>query len=294
MRKHFMMKKTRRLALVLAASALMGCSKNLWTGEQVDVDACAGDHDVDDVTTLAYLFEDSAIAMVTYGGLRFVLITRLLHAAQTFMADPDALEDGFAFVDGRYLVEGAGASMEVWFADGDGVLSVDLFDLDSYLVDADLVDNGDGTVTVTFVDAGPLVSLLGHGDAPESPLLLDQAAAEQLALELGALEVSGTITVDTVFGDSTISYAVDNPALAVTEALISPRMPMELLWASGVRSDLDQDLAVTRWDVDYVPLSASLDGEIRTEVTGGPFDYQADFTYVPLDVFPAVSITCTQ
>lgn len=286
------MMNTRGLTFALAACLLAGCSENLWTGERIDVDRCAGDHDVEDVTSLAFLFEDSALAMVTYGGLRFLVITRLMYASQTYMADPDDMADGVTFDEGRYVMDGPDAGAEVWFGSAGEAVSQDLFDLDSYLVGADFVDNADGTITVTFTGTGPLVWLLGQGDAPMSPLVLDEADAELFAANLGALDVYGTIWVDNDFGDSTISYTLTNPAEAVWEALVSPRMPMELISASGVRSDLHQDLTVTRWDVDYVALSATLDGDIQADVTGGPFDYRADYAYTPLDSFPAVTITC--
>ena len=285
------------LPLVVLALTLSGCTD---LSDSVDVDECAGDADQDDVTAIAWDFDQSAHEMITCGGLRSQLIRSLINSATSLLSDPEALPDAFSYADGIYNTQGVGVSMDLWFRYGADspvgsageTVTDNLFDPDSFLVGADAVDNGDGTVTVSFTEPGPLAAMLGKGDSPESPLVLTDADAAVFAANLGSLEIVGSIFVDDPRDPSLIVYELSNPAQAVVEAFMGQTLSMEMIDAGGGREDLNQTLVATRWDVAYADVAGALDGVIELEVTGGPFDFQATYTYLPTDPWPLVVVTC--
>ena len=291
----------RGTALSVTIASILACGSMPGEADiDIDVDACAGDADVDDTTEVAFTFEESVHEMVTCGNLTFTLIKALINSAQTFMADPDALPGAFSYGDGVYRAGGTGVAMDVWFrTSGDTPMGEpgeriesDLFRLDSYLAGASSSDNGDGTVTVTFDEAGPLAPLLGRGDNPRSPLVLTGADALSFVSNLGTLKLKGVILVDDDRDPVVVTYEIDNPASYVSDTLTRSRLSMDLVTASAVRDDLDQDLAPTEWDVVYGDTAGTLDGVIEADVVGGPFDFHVVYEYLPSDADPAISITC--
>lgn len=281
------------VALILACGSMPGEA-------DIDVDACAGDADVDDTTEIAFSFEESVHEMVTCGNLTFTLLKALLDSAQTFMADPEAVPNAFSYADGVYQATGTGVAMDVWFRTSSDTplgepgerIEADLFGLDSYLAGASSSDNGDGTVTVTFDEAGPLAPLLGRGDNPRSPMVLTGADALVFVSNLGTLKLKGVILVDDDRDPVRVTYEIDNPASFVSDTLTRSRLSMDLVTAAATREGLGQALEPTEWDVVYGDSAGTLDGVIEADVVGGPFDFHVVYSYLPTDADPAISITC--
>jgi len=64
--------------------------------------------------------------------------------------------------------------------------------------------------------------------------------------------------------------------------------------AGGGRSDLEQTLSTASWGIRYVDNTQALDGVIVLEITGGPFDHQARYEYLPADQDPQIDISCLE
>lgn len=284
-----------RVALSLSLALMSAC-----TTPKYDVGECAGSADVEDTTVIVTEFKDSAHEMVTCGSLSLLLIRNLLLSAQTFMTDASALPGALTYEDGLYRASGTGVAMDLWLELPEGsslgaageTVTPNVFDGDSYFVNLSLEDNGDGTATMRFDSPGPLASLLGRGDAPESPLTVTDADAASLASNLSALRLSGLIYVDEALSHATVTYELSNPDGALSDMFSGQRVDMHGISASAAREDLGQTLSVTLWDVVYGDLAGTLEGTIEADVTGGPFDYHAQLAYSGLDSEPAITITC--
>lgn len=289
-----------RTPTLLLVALMVGCTDTAPGDAEVDVAECSGDNDVDDNTLIVWDFKESAHEMITCGGLTFQLIGALIDSAQAFMEDPNSLPSAFSYDSGLYHTAGTGVAMDLWFLAGSGSpvgtagepIDVNLFDPDSFFVGMDLTDNGDNTVTLTFDEPGPLAALLGRGDNPDSPQLLTDADAAVLSTNLLTLELAGSVFVDDVRTVSTISYELSNPAQALSETLSGMRLDMRQVSASGAREDLGQDLSTPVWDVEYGDIAGTLDGTIELDVVDGPFDFHALLEYYPIDIEPAITITC--
>jgi hypothetical protein len=296
------MRATPLLSAVALLTALsLACTGTTTPGEAtVEVDDCAGDADVDDVTYIVWEFEDSAHEMITCGSLTFQLIWALIQTADSLLTDPASAPSAFSYADSTYTTTGQGVVMDLTVlygpqspgGTGGEPVGADLFDPDSYLVDADGTDNGDGTVTVTFSSPGPLVALLGQGDSPASPLTLTDDDLGVFAENLAGLKILSAIHVDDEVTLSTITYDINNPAAFIGDMLQGMQMNMEVVTASGSRADLGQTLSTTTWDVVYGDVAGTLDGTIEIEVTGGDFDFTARYDYQPIDPYPSVTISC--
>ena len=269
-------------------------------GAVVNLAACAQGADVDDVTHIAWDFETSAHEMIVCGGLSNLLIQRLVQSATGFARDPYALPGAFSYADGVYTTQGQGVSMDLWFEYGAdtpvGEVSVrveyDLFELDTYLRGSEAAENSDGSITVTYEQPGPLVTLLGQGDLPPNPLTIDNTYTAVLAAAFGTLRLRGQMHVDDEVTLSTITYDLDFPDSLVFDLIKGEPLALTLVSASGFREDLGQELSTRSWDIVYRDQTGALDGVIDLEVRGGPFDFRAHYQYFPVDPEPLVTISC--
>ncbi len=284
---------------ILGFLALSACYE---PGENaiVRLGACAGGADVSDVTHIAWDFETSAHEMIVCGHLSNLLVSRLVQSATGFALDPASMPGAFRYEDGVYITEGDGVSMELWFEYGANTpvgevsveVDVNLFELDSYLQGGERTDNADGSVTIHFEAPGPLAPMLGHGETPESPLVLQDADTALLAAAFGTLRLRGRMLVDDEATLSTITYELDFPENVVLDLLTGEPMALTLVAAGGERPELNQTIETIAWDLDYRDLTGTLEGDIQLAIVGGPFDFRAQYTYLPVSVEPVVSLSC--
>ena len=73
----------------------------------IDVEACAGDADIDDTTFIVWEFEDSVHEMLTCGNLSFLLIRALLDSGKDLLSGDAKLPEAFSYEDGAYGAYGA-------------------------------------------------------------------------------------------------------------------------------------------------------------------------------------------
>ena len=290
-----------RLTAVLTALLGLGLACGTAPGEAtVDVEECADGADVDETTLIVWELEDSVHEMITCGSLTFQLIFALVDTAQTLLTEPSSLPSAFSYADGAYTTTGEGVSMDLVFRYGPDTpggqagddIAHNLFVLDSYLVGADAVKDGE-VVVVTFSEPGPLAPMLGRGASPQSPLTLTETDLALLSSNLSSVKIKAQIHVDDEVVTSVITYDIDNPAVFVLDALLGLQMNMELVSAaSGARADLGQQLQSTTWDIAYGEVTGTLEGTIEADVTGGPFDFQVRYDYSAISSEPAIDITC--
>jgi len=287
-------------ALCVLGALSLACGSTGPGEATIEVDECSDGADVDETTLIVWEFEESAHEMVTCGSLTFQFMRALIDTASTLLTNPAGLPEAFSYADGVYTTTGEGVAMDLTFRYGPDTpggeagetITANLFDLDSYLVDAVAVEDGE-TIEVSFTEPGPLAPLLGHGAQPESPLVLTEADLAVLAASLASLKIKSTIYVDHEKVVSTITYEIKTPVAFVTDALLGMKLDMRQVdAASGVRDDLGQEMETTTWEVTYGDLAGTLDGVIEADVRGGPFDFRVTYDYSPTARYPNVDITC--
>lgn len=283
-------------ALILST----GCvGMNLGKSADIDVAECAGDADIDDTTFIVWEFEDSIHEMITCGSLTFQLINGLLDTASAFLTGESSLPESFTYNNGTYVSTGVGVSMDIKFtrsvntpggSAGDAI-EHNLFDVDSYLVNAS-VEDSEGGLEFFFDEPGPLAPLLGMGDNPTSPLLMSASDVANFAVILGTLKLDSNIYVDHEQTLSLVQYDIDNSPALLFGLFSNMSMSMDNATATATRSDLSQSLEPTIWDIKYVDATKGLDGVIEADVLGGPFEFHAVLEYDPVFGEPDITITC--
>ena len=265
----------------------------------IDVEACAGDADIDDTTFIVWEFEDSVHEMLTCGNLSFLLIRALLDSGKDLLSGDAKLPEAFSYVDGAYVVTGDGVSMDLAFTRGGNTpggssgsrVEHNLFVIDNYLVNAQVSDSGDG-LEIVFDDVGPLVSLLGKGSNPTSPLTMSPTDLAEFAVNLGTLKIDSRIFVDHQHTLSVVQYEIDNSPSLLINLFSNFAMDMDKATATASRVDLSQSLEPTLWNISYVDSSNTLDGAIEADVVGGPFDFHVSLDFNPMFTEPDITITC--
>ncbi|MGC6507181.1 MAG: hypothetical protein ACON4U_02150 [Myxococcota bacterium] len=282
--------------LVLATSCT---ALDLEKTADIDVSECAGDADIDDTTFIVWEFEDSVHEMITCGNLTFVLIRALLDSGKDLLTGDAKLPEAFSYEDGAYMVTGDGVAMDMSFTRGANTpggssgsrIEHDLFAIDNYLENAQVFNSGDG-VEIEFNGVGPLVSLLGKGSNPSSPLTMSPMDLAVFAANLGTLKLDSRIYVDHEHTLSVVQYEIDNSPSLLINLFSNFSMDMDKATATASRTDLSQSLEPTVWNISYVDASNSLEGAIEADVVGGPFDFHVVLDYNPLFTEPDITITC--
>lgn len=284
---------------LLGLSLATSCTLNIEKTADIDVDACAGDADIDDTTFIVWEFESSVHEMITCGSLTSLLIRNLLSSGKDLMTGEASLPEAFSYSDGSYLVTGDGVSMDLFFKRGGNTpggsagerIEHNLFNMDSYLENAIISESGDG-LEIEFDDVGPLVSLLGMGNNPSSPLYMSPMDLTTFAGNLGTLKLDSNIYVDHQHTLSVVHYEIDNSPSLLINLFSQMSLDMNKTTASASRADLSQELEPTLWEISYVDASNALEGAIEADVVGGPFDFHVVLDYDPFFTEPDITITC--
>lgn len=293
------MERRQWIASGLLAVLGLGCGEVL-PSTTVAVDDCANDANIDDVTLMAWEFEESIHEMVICGSLTYQLLLALADTAQNLLLDPSGLPAAFEYDNGAYITTGEGVSMDMVFRYGPDTpggtagedIAHNLFEVDSYLQGAETSQKGD-VLVVQFTEPGPLVAMLGQGEAPSSPLMLTETDLLVIADNLMSLKVKAQIHVDHEVVTSVFTYDIDNPAVFVWDALSALRVDMNLVSsATGLRADQGQSMQTVSWDIAYGEVMKNLEGTIVAEITGGAFDYQVRYDYNAMFSTPDVEIMC--
>lgn len=279
--------------------SLLACGGTVPGTADIDVAECQGDADVDDTTLIVWDYEESVHEMITCGQLSFLMMSSILKSTSILWGGDSGMPEGFSYENGVYHVQGDGISMDLVLKFGPDTpggnsgdqVSDNLFDGDSYLVNASSSQDGENTV-IAYDEAGPLAALLGQGAHPPNPIVLTPAQISAITTVLGSFQAQSVIHVDDE-RTATITYDVESPVAFIATLLLSKNMEYSLVSANGSREDLDQTLTNTVWDIQYVDTAHALDGSLEADVTGGPFDYHVVYTYnALLSPEPTVDITC--
>ena len=165
------------------------------------------------------------------------------------------------------------------FAAAGEVVTYDVFQLESYLVDPVVaVDLSTGRTELRFSAAGPLVELLGLGAEPHSPMQLSLGDTQALNDRLEELEFDSIVVVDDPQGDSTIQYHTQSPRMPAKALLAGVSMEFELVEATGKRDDTDQDLVVDEWTIEFAD-GKNLIGSSLYHVLGGSFGFSGEAAF---------------
>lgn len=281
------------------AGVAVACVPTVPEAEVVELAECADGADVDDTIRIAEEFESSAHEMIQCGSLTFQLIGAVIATAEQWSGSPAQVPSAFSFDQGVFTTTGDGVRMDLALQYGPGspggaagaLVEADPTDPDAILVGASAERDGD-TTTVTYTEPGPLVELLGLGEAPPNPLVLTADDVARFAENLGTLEVAVTIEVDDPVDASVVTYTIAEPPVALALMILESRLHMGADAGAAVREDLGQQLATTVWDVEFVNGVNQLVGTIEADVSGGPFPFHAKYTYDGLSTYPLTEITC--
>jgi hypothetical protein len=268
--------------------------------------------EIEDAVAITFDFEGSAHEMVACGGLVFGIVGALVEGIVELVEDPSAstLPEGYRFDDqGTYYVEPAAFTdlrMEVRFFLGrdysfgtEGELVTEnLFLMSSYLQNPESevhIDTSSGwpvvEVEITHDGPGPLVELLGLGAAPASPIVVTEDLLATANAHLADMQVESIIFFADHPGVSTIEYDVESPRMLADAFLRGTAMDLAMVGADGWRSDLEQDLDVDVWTVEYADGVGALAGDIDFTVRGGPFDFVSRFHYDGTG-WPVIELAC--
>ncbi len=268
---------------------------------------CRGDADVGDATQIVGDFDLSIHEMVACGGLSVTLCSSIVYGIAEAIIDnrSDATPDGWAFEgDGVYTSNAAGAGMttrfylaeDYAFGSAGDPLNENLFLSTTYLrgarveIDFDPSDPLSTSASLHFEEPGPYVELLGFGPDPQSPIPVGSNTWAQVEAQLGTLEFESVVAVDDPQNQTTVRYEVTTPRMPAAALLSGGAMPYDLERADASRGDLEQDLIVDDWGVEFVNGNiGALQGTVEFHVEGGPFRYLGalnydDATYADIDL----------
>jgi hypothetical protein len=258
---------------------------------------CRGSADAEQHVEIVVDYDQSIHEMVACGGLNVTLIVSVTSGIIDAIIDnnPDATPAEWEFQgDGTYYTNSADAEMTTRFyanqdysfaAQGE-VLTENLFRVDTYLVgarveaDIDISDPFSSSVSLTFDDVGPYVELLGYGEAPESPIMLDTSAWDRVQTALGGLVFDSQVSVFDEQSVSTVRYDVHTTQMPASALISGAGMGFELDMADANRTDIGQSLVVENWGIEFVDANpGALTGAIDFRVEGGEFTYYGSLTY---------------
>jgi hypothetical protein len=214
----------------------------------------------------------------------------LLLCGETLAGGVSGSPPDWSFDAGVYRYGGQAAAVELQVLLGEDSpvgppgtpVAENIFLLDSYLEGATVVPNQDGSVTIDFMQPGPLVELLGLGVDPPNPLTLTTAEREIIVENLSTLAIEPDY----------VSYGV-TPLLAWDLHWVSPPetiasiaagnfpIDIQLVEVSATRDDLGQTLTTNVWNVDQ--RFGDVGGYTTFTVSGGHFPYRGriDFSSTP-------------
>jgi hypothetical protein len=252
----------------------------------------ASDPELEDTVAIVDDYDESLHEMVVCGGLAVSLCAAIVDGIidAIIAQSNDATPGGWTYQgEGVYFTGGANTDMEMRFylasdfefgRRGD-LVPHNLFLVDSYLVNARAtVDVLAGSAEIAFDAPGPMVELLGFGADPPNPLSVNLDDLGGIKSRLRALDLEGTVAVDDARDRSTIRYDLDIPRMSAGALLEGVGMQYELRMASGSRGDLDQQLVVDAWNVEFVQGNrGALTGNIDYHVDGRHFPFEGVMLY---------------
>ncbi len=265
--------------------------------ENVELDDCKGDNDVEDNIVIVGDYDQSIHEMVACGGLNLTLVAAITTGIVEAVIDnrSDATPDDWEYQgEGTYYTNGAMAEMttqfflaeDFEFGSAGDVLTENLFDVRTYLVGArveaefDINDPLSTSAELHFDGVGPYVELLGFGPDPQSPIAVDLSTWDDIQDALGNIEFDSDIQVDDTQSRSTVRYHVTTSRMPASGLLNGNAMGYDLQMADATRGDISQTLVVDNWGIDFVSGgSGALDGQIDFRVEGGSFGYEGALIY---------------
>jgi len=185
-----------------------------------------------------------------------------------------------------------------WGREGD-VIPFDVLDPYNYFTEFTAVAEASVSLTgeartelyIEFTGTEPGFELLGISHTPgTASLSLD---FDEMVARLGAIRMRQDVVIEDERGDVNVYYHVigaDQPIENLVFAQAGTGMTIENAWAEHQLTG--QRLEVTDWNMEYQGGAAgTLDGTIDVQVTGGSFDYVADFVF-PHRKYPDVTLGC--
>jgi hypothetical protein len=168
----------------------------------------------------------------------------------------------------------------------------DIFQPSSYLVEPKLsVDFSTGKVSVSFKSAGPLVSLLGWGDAPTSPVVVSASDGDHVRENTRAL-----------LADAHVAVALGQPDCAYTSLeLASATRPLGDWAGSDVTLDFVSGGSERKTEIPERITIASFGAKMSLsgDWTEGPVHFtstrrglEGDMVMQPRNTAPDMTVTC--
>lgn len=275
------------------------------------ISACATG-DVDATLQMAKDYRESTHELVVCGGLATSwgsAIVNILLDAAIGGNSVNFTWDGATntYVTGAGATGSPGTVMKVTamlgadtsFGKKGDVIKWNLLDLSTYFqqvtVTAKASISTSGTsstsLTATYMGAGPGVEILGLGQTPANPLVID---ADKISANIGQILVKTSIHVDDQQGDSSFGYDVDVPTQTLSSALAGDPVGFTLNGTpTGTNMKTGQTLAITQWQINYLDTGHSgyMNGTIGFTIKGGAFPYGVTMHY-PDRKAPDVSLAC--
>jgi len=268
------------------------------------VSACSADLNESSVEAnleLVGSLDNSVHELVACGGLTVRVVGTLVQGIIEMIAsnDDDITPDGLMFEGNGTYRSGAtdpnqDTDMLIRFYDNEAgtpvLIEEDIFLASTYLVGASaesmvVVDQGNPlnsrvVIEISYSAVGPRVGMLGFGDTPANPIVIEGSELDNLSPNLGDIIMETAVTVVDDRGDSVVNYDVETGPDPILDIFDTSRVNYRILSIDGSNSATNQtlELAENGWQIEFAG-GNQLDGTIDFLVSGGDFDYTGVFTY---------------
>lgn len=283
-----------------------------WANDDVELAGCTEALEVDEVwdaLQVAYDFRTAAHGTMVSGNL----VAELAGALDAFAIADDpsrsTLPAGFVWDgQGTYVAESPDGfdrhaihvqlflTEDYGFGQAGDRIEPNLFEMSSYLVDARTRVVGetleDFALEVEHGGPGPLGELLGFDESTPSPLLLDLDDYAEKQARLDALELRADIEIADTFDVADVELALEVAQTAVGPIRSGAVVDLALVSGAALRPSLEQELGVGSWVLAYYDGDATLAGDVRFAVDGGPFDFVGVLRYLSQSTAPSMEIRC--
>lgn len=287
------------LLIALAALWFLSCSASTDTEPEegvTDVAQCTADLTDDQITDavrIAHDLNQSLHELIACGNMTWKLMEAVYKVVTGFANGSSGELPGGVTFDGEgfYNVVPPGYAdpiMKIGFylkvdsslGKAGDLLKHDLFNADNYIVGAGSPATSTDSIEVAYTSAGPLSILLGLGDPAPNPLRYDASYVLKPSKIFDGfrnhIEPRLIVNIsDTQQETTTLNYDVESPAEAIFALFNGDAMTYSVLDFTGGRSDTEQVMSNTGWDISFDRgSSGTLTGDVDFDVTGGSFDFK--------------------
>ena len=253
--------------------------------------------------------------LVACGGLTVSAATVLIRGIIQMIAtnDDDITPDGLVFEgDGVYRARSGTSEQDTdmsirFYDDASGaptLVTDNLFASSTYLVgaraesavhvDPENLLSSSAVVEISYEAVGPRVAMLGFGEAPPNPLVIEGDQLDSLRPRLEGIALGTSINVLERLGNDELRFEAESGPDRAQNIFDTDRIDYRMIRIEGTNAVTGQALAPNPdgWQIEFAG-SNTLNGSVDFTVQGGAFDYSGRFAYSAAS-FADISLSCAK